>query len=139
MAWRRPNVVKGPLHIEIIAGDAGTDEAHRPVFASRVAARCERGGVEADDFLGVQPGVEVMDFFLVGRRVVISKDGAGMAAAAAVAGQLYDGKSGRLGPARREYLALVPLETPQGRANAILPRVNRDEFDEVRMERFIFV
>ena len=62
-----------------------------------------------------------------------------MAAAAAVAGELHDGEPGRLGAAGGQHLALVPLEAPQRRADAIAARIDRDELDEVGVERLVLV
>ena len=70
MAARRPDVVQRAFDVEVVAGDARAGEAHGPVLAAGVGARRQRGGVEADDLVGVQPGDEVVDLLLraTGRR-----------------------------------------------------------------------
>ena len=58
-------------------------------------------------------------------RVVVAQHVARMAAAAAVAGELHHGEPGRLGAAGGQHLALVPLEAPERRADAVAARIDR--------------
>src|SRR5260370_694117 len=56
-----------------------------------------------------------------------------------VAGELDDGEPGRFGAAGGQDLALVPLEAPQRRADAIRAWIDGDEFDEIRMKRLVLM
>ena len=62
-----------------------------------------------------------------------------MLAAATVAGELDNRQPCRFGAARGEHFAFVPLETPDGRFDAVEAGVNRDVPGEVGAQRFVFV
>ena len=52
----RPHVVEGSFNVEIVAGDAGPGEAHRPVLAASVGALSQGRCVEAENLARIQPG-----------------------------------------------------------------------------------
>src|ERR1700677_3723838 len=126
MTLRRPDLVQRTFELQIIAGDTGAREAHRSILAAPWSYGGERGRVETDRILGIEPGDQVVNLLLERGRIVIAQDRARVVAAAAVAGQMNQGEPGRLGAAGGEHFAFVPLETPQRGAEPVLSRINRD-------------
>src|SRR6185436_7426919 len=118
---------------------AGTGKRHCPAFAVVVRDGCERSDIEADDLVVIEPRNQLVFFRFHRRSVEIAEHIARMLPAAPVAGELHDREAGRFGAAGGQDFPLVPLETPEGRADAVAARINRNVLDEIRTERLVLV
>src|SRR6185369_1300634 len=110
-----------------------------PTLARIVRDGRERRGVEPERVLVVQPELELVDLGTERRGGIVAVDGARVAAAPAVLAQVDDRQPGRLGAARRQDPALVPLEAPERRLHPVLAGIERGELLEAGLERLVLV